>query len=433
MSKKNYLFLNAPTNAPTIHIIDTIVSQYSKVKLFIPKTVKGNKKVPCVATGCSWYVYYYFRNPETGKFDSRSKFDYKHGINRYKTIAQRKAFGEKLVIAYTTMLDNGYNPWNNTILKKDLNTFSIMTLSEAMNYAMEMKKKELATNTNTDWKHRLLNFQNFIKKMKFDVLPVTEINTKHIILFLNSLDLSGKSINNYRAFLSTIFSFLLNEMIVETNPVTAISKRKENPTKNKPFTPEEIDKIKKYLQDNDPGLLFYIRFVALAFLRPVEVCRLTVQDIDLSGNKLRVKTKTESTANVRIIPQLKEQLQLLNLQKYNPNDFIITRTGIPGPWIYKRTGTVATETTRTSVMSKRFKKVKEHLKFSDEYGIYSIRHTFALDLYGSFINEGCTSIEAELKMLPITRHKSISGLRNYLRGIGALIPKDYSNNITIKL
>jgi hypothetical protein len=60
-----------------------------------------------------------------------------------------------------------------------------------------------------------------------------------------------------------------------------------------------------------------------------------------------------------------------------------------------------------------------------------LRHSFAVDLYNSFINSGATTVEAEMKMLPITRHKSLSGLRNYLRDVGALLPKDYGHNFTI--
>jgi len=34
-------------------------------------------------------------------------------------------------------------------------------------------------------------------------------------------------------------------------------------------------------------------------------------------------------------------------------------------------------------------------------------------------------------MLPITRHTNENGLRNYLRDVGGLLPKDYGENYTI--
>lgn len=433
MSTKKYFIANAPINAPTIHIVNAAKVDYSKVKLYIATVVKNGKKVPSVAAGASWYVYFYYRNPATNKIDSKSKFDFKHGINRYKTVAQRKAFGQKLINAYTKMLEAGFNPWDKTVINNNEQEINNMTVRQSLNYALDQKRKEITQKTDEDWSYRLRAYLVFAEKQKHDILPITQIQPIHIIQFLNSLELSPKSINNFKSTLSALFTKLKDDLLITTNPAIGIKKRKENPQQNKPFTPAEITKIKEYLIVNDPGLLFYIRFVAFAFLRPVEVCRLTVGDIDLKGSKLRVQTKTERAATVRILPKLKKQLQLLKLQQYNATDFLITRNNTPGPWINTRTNKDAAEKTRAKVMSDRFRKVKKHFGFGNEYGIYSIRHTFALDLYNSFINSDCTTIEAELKMLPITRHKSITGLRNYLRGIGALMPKDYSGNITIDL
>lgn len=65
------------------------------------------------------------------------------------------------------------------------------------------------------------------------------------------------------------------------------------------------------------------------------------------------------------------------------------------------------------------------------HNIYSGRHTTTLDLYNSFKNQGLTDLESKHKLMTITRHKSISGLENYLRDIGASLPKDYSNDYTL--
>lgn len=422
MPKKIIITESVPKSVPKIFIIQPVAVNYSEPKLYIAKDTCGN---PTVAK--PWHVWFNFKNPKTGKFDNSSKFKFKHGINKYKTVAQRKEFGKSLVRVYATLLEEGFNPYTKEsaagfhLVQKDI------SLKNALQMAYDQKAVDLAASTRKDWEYRLKKFLEYAEAAGFADFNINDVGTFHIASFLNYMADSGqgpKSINNFRACLSGLWGKLANDTIATSNPVTVLKKRKENPQKNKPFTPEEITEIKNYLLANDPGLLTFIRFVAFAFLRPVEVVRLKVGDIDLKNNRLSVKTKTETRATVRIIPQLAEEIQKMQLHNFAKTDFVLTAAYTAGKWEAK-------ENTRTKFFSDRFTKVKDHFGFGSEYGIYSIRHSFALDLYNSFIAEGLTTVEAEFKLLTITRHKSIGGLRNYLRDVGAMLPKDYSKNITL--
>lgn len=434
MSKKIKFVTTVPKTVPKYYVVEPQSVNYSQPKLYIPKDKSGRPTVDR-----PWYVWFSYRNPETGKFDGKSKFIYKRGINRkYKTVEGRKRFGKQLIEVFTRLLEEGFNPYDKTIYYTDETEteMKFFTLQDGLEYAFELKKKEIARSTKSDWKYRLNKFLDWAMKTGIENIKIEEITSINIAAFFNSLAREGqspKSINNYRGCLSALWSKLVNDMIVTNNPVILIKKRKETPRRNKPFTPDEIKKIREYLQKTDPVLLLFIRLVGFAFLRPVEIARLTVGDIDLQRNMLTVRTKTETRATVRIVPQLAMELKKLNLGQYAKTDFLFTRDDVPGAWINARTGKPAAENTRTKVFSDRFNDLKKHFGWGDEYGIYSIRHSFAVDLYNSFINSGLTSMEAELKMLPITRHKSISGLRNYLRDVGALLPKDYGKNFSIRL
>ncbi|RRO19690.1 tyrosine-type recombinase/integrase [Flavobacteriaceae bacterium 14752] len=426
MTKIIKLKVNEPKIVPKVIEIRPMPKQYTLPKLFIPKDKNGK---PTVAKGKYWYVYYYFRNPETNALDSKSKFAVKHGINRLKTVAERKKYGKNLIEVYTELLASGFNPYEKqrttdlTELEKSYN------LNDALDYALATKKKTVADNTYKDWESRTEKFKTFAKSNGFINYPVKSITTKHFIVFLNNLEdkgLNAKTINNYRACLSSLFSFLVNDLIVETNPLSVIKKRKTNPVKNKPFTPTQIQDIKKYLEKNDPVLLDYIRFVGYAFLRPVEICRIKVGDVHLKDNLLYVKTKTQKVSHVFIINALKEVIKSRLYLNAKPDHYLMTLNKKAGAW---NVG----ETTKTKHFSDAFKVVKKKFNFGDDYSIYSFRHSFALDIYKSFIDEGLTETEAQLKMLPITRHKSLSGLRNYLRDIGSMLPKDYGHRYSINL
>ena len=70
--------------------------------------------------------------------------------------------------------------------------------------------------------------------------------------------------------------------------------------------------------------------------------------------------------------------------------------------------------------------------FSNFPDIYSFRHTAALDLFYSFVKQGNTEREAILKLMPITGHATEAALRNYLRDIGGMLPKDYGSDYTLE-
>jgi len=429
VSKKIIISGNLPKTLPKVFIIQTVEINYSQPKLYIPKDENGK-----ITLEKPWFVWFNYKEPGASKSEKWTKFKFRHNINRYGTKKQRKELGMRLVRVYTQLLDEGYNPFKKEVTGGFHLQQIEMTCKDALQMAFEQKKNELARKTIGDWKSRLNTFLKYAKAAGFADYNIADITSFHVASFLNYISDQGqgpKSINNFRGCLSALWGKLANDMVVAHNPVTVLKKRKEKPQKNKPFTPEEITQIKNYLLANDPGLLTFIRFVAFAFLRPVEVVRLTVGDVDLTNARLSVKTKTETRATVRVVPQLAEELQKMQLHNYNKTDFLLTPSGVPGNWANQRTGEPTAENTRTKEFSDRFTEVKKHFGFGAEYGIYSVRHSFAVDLYNSFINAGATTIEAEMKMLPITRHKSLSGLRNYLRDVGALMPKDYGKNFTL--
>jgi hypothetical protein len=99
---------NVPTNVPTLITIKVHHKNYSAVKLYIPK-VNGK---PTILPNKRWYVYYYFRNPETNKMQ---KFIFHYGINKLKTITERKEYGNAWVKAITILLEQALEDKNKII------------------------------------------------------------------------------------------------------------------------------------------------------------------------------------------------------------------------------------------------------------------------------------------------------------------------------
>ena len=103
---------------------------------------------------------------------------------------------------------------------------------------------------------------------------------------------SAKNRNNTRTDVSSIFIVLADKEIISGNFIHKIPVLKSNPEKNKSYTSTEETKIFEYLDKNNKLLSLYVKFISYNFLRPVEVNRIKVGDIDLNDKILKIKTKT---------------------------------------------------------------------------------------------------------------------------------------------
>lgn len=405
---------------PIVVPINLLKKMYTNPKIYIPKIEVDGKKVPTIEKGKYWYVYYYFRNPVTGNLE---KFIEKQGINLIKTITERKRAAKNLQKAVLLYLQKGYNPFEEfeeSIVDKD-----VFTMQEAFKLAIDEKSKVWSKATKKGNVVIFNLFINFLEKNKLLQEDIKKLNKRHVILFLNSLKVNPTTRNSYRRIISSVIGQLVADEIISNNFVNNIPKLKETPVKNKAFTKNEITEIKKYLLKHDPYLYTFIKFVMYGFMRPVEVTRIRIKDINLQRNIIQVQSKTEATATIYITSQLKETIVDMNLDQYNKNDFLFTKNFKPGIW------ETTTEKSKPNFFTNRFKKIKKALGYGPLYGIYSFRHSAAIDLFTSYIKKGLTDLEARHKMMPITRHKSIDSLNKYLRGIGASLPKDYSDDYTL--
>lgn len=426
MKKRDSVNKKVPRNVPRKLTFKVEALEYSEVKLYIPKDKKGK-----ITLTKYWYVWFNYKNPETGVFDEKSKFNYKLGINRYKTIAARKTVGKNMVAAFTELLQQGFNPFENIIVQDQTLSFETqaLPLAEAITKALQEKKTEWSESTYKSDHYRVLEFIDFAKVHNFDTIPSTELKRGHIVEFLKTLkarNLSNTSINNYRTTLSGVISKMVDNQHLEYNIVKNIPKLNARAVKNHPFSNNQVQDIKKHLQKHNPYLLDYIRVMAYSFLRNREVLRLQVQSVDLKNRILSIKTKTEQLEKVFITDQLLTIFEKMKLKNYGPTDYIFTRSGTPGTWN-------ADLKTKTKFFSDHFRSVKKNFHYGSEYTIYSFRHTFALNIFENHLKEGCNETEAMLKMLPMTRHKTLEALGRYLREKKKMLPKNYSNSITIDL
>jgi integrase len=392
-----------------------------------------------------WYVYYKFIDEATGKLKRMPNI--KAGANRYKTKKERLTILTPLKDALEYLLEKGLNPYSDpdlsllndektnpnhndtpaitkpqpevvAFIKPEVSVIEepIMTIKEAFEFALNIKKHSL---NNTSY----INFEGRIKRFKKtfdDSQPITSVTRKITNHYLNGIleTSSPRNRNNSRIDLSSLFEVLATNEIIPDNFIKKINILKAKPERNKTYTPEMQLKIYAHLETTDPLLLLFIKFICYNFLRPVEVCRLKVGDLDIKDKKLYVRAKNKAV-KIKIIPEILIK-DLPDLSSLNSEHFLFTPTQIGGEWI-------ATENNRRDNFSKRFKtNVKDHFNLGADYGMYSFRHTFITKLYRE-LRKSYSPFETKSRLMLITGHSTMTALEQYLRDIDAELPEDYSH------
>lgn len=365
-----------------------------------------------------WYVYYSFRNPETDKLERQTHIY--AGVNKFKTLRERKNAIKILAQAVENILESGYDPYE---VEEIVSTSEEekYTIEDAVTFSLELKKNTLKDNSFRDYRVRIKSFEKWLFANGFENRTINSVDKKTIVTFLNSVlsTTSAKNRNNTRAILSMFFQSLEDNDIIPDNFVKKINVLKSNPERNKTYSSKQEVDIFNYLKSNDELLLLFIQFISYNHLRPVEVVRLQIKDVNVKDRRIYVRAKNKAV-KVKIIPEILLST-LPDLEKFHPESYLFTPNGIGQEW-------ATNETDKRDYFSKRFKKVKDSLGLGKDYGLYSFRHTFITKLYHEFVKNS-TPFEAKSKLMLITGHETMVALDKYLRDIDAVLPEDYSQHI----
>jgi integrase len=295
-----------------------------------------------------------------------------------------------------------------------------MVFSDAFDFAFKLKEKEVSKATINDYKGKINKLLTWLSENCSDKKYIDELKRKDILDFLNAILLktSARTRNNYRSDLSSLFQILKNNELIAENHLKTIKVLSSKPEKHKRYTIEQQQDIFNYLEKEDEMLSLYIKFIYYGFMRPIEVSRLRIKDIDIKNKTLQFQSKTKKL-KTKIIPDILLE-DMPDISKLNKDGFLFTPDKIGGDWN-------ANEINRRDHFTKRFSKiVKNKFDLKEDYGLYSFRHTAITRLYNKLKND-VSEFEAKSKLMPITGHTTMIALEKYLRDIDADLPEDYSD------
>jgi integrase len=429
---------------PKIYTGGVAISAWSKL------TMKEKNK----ALSKDWFVYFSFREPTTGKLKKQPFI--KAGVNKLKTKRERYAFLKTMQQALLELLQYGFDPYqDNSALEKALFSVEITTkkkgaienqqeinnnatsiqqiivtkgtpknieatrpISEAFKITLDLKVNMMNKNSFVQYKSRICLFEKWLKKQKYYKNGIDFITKRTVIEYLNEVlkRTSSRNRNNSRTDIASMFQLLEDNELIKDNFVRKIPVLKSVPKRNKTYTPKQEEDIYVYLKEIDAHLLLFVKFISYCILRPIEICRLKIEDVDVEDRKLYVKAKNKPV-QIKIIPEILLD-SLPDLSEKDPKAFLFGRYQMGEFWD-------AEEVNKRNEFSKRFKAIKDHFKLGTEHGLYSFKHTFITKLYKAY-RETMSQHEAKSKIMPISGHSTMKALEKYLRDIDAELPDDYS-------
>ncbi|HEV2354529.1 MAG TPA: site-specific integrase, partial [Puia sp.] len=293
-----------------------------------------NWKPPKLYKGKRWWVEYQFRIPEELRHRYKGAkwkgFPVFEDINRYKT----DEYAELLLKAVTFGLEEGFNPfeYEKKVFLEFQQTANIApnkvwSCVEAFNYfTQEWEQRGLEPSTLTKLKRAIEVLTAFLTKIGKQQESVKSITREHVKAALRQaseeFEWSNRTFNNNKAALSTLFTFLESEKIVDANPTDKIDKKKTKSKKHRYYNPEQFARIREVMKEDDPLTYFATKLIYYLCIRAEkELKHFRVGNIFLDRRQVLMQAEEAKTDSDRFIPipdELMEELAYIRNNYHAP-------------------------------------------------------------------------------------------------------------------
>jgi integrase len=367
--------------------IDYMILNYTE-----PKLNKGKKPthIPKGSTLAKewaknmWYISLTYKGKQ---------YRIKNGINRIKNPEEKLYWAEVLLLSIKKELNNGEFSWANDFSFENVSDEKL-TLAEAVERYLDDLKKYARPKTVGSYRSKLRYLVEAFPENELDTITSKElenyfhrkihaITPAKIFIHNKSVELkkaipwTQKTVKNARGVFSAFFSWCKEYGYLKgNNPVTEILAKRiksevEIPRRNVAFTEEDSQTIMNYLDENDKNVAYISRIMYYTLIRPGEICKLRVKNVNLETRTITVplavskNTKNSIPEVVNIYSELYEILKNL-IKEETPKDYFL---------VSKSSTLIGEEPLTANRAYKRFKKALTALGLDNKgYTFYSFKH-----------------------------------------------------------
>lgn len=244
-----------------------------------------------------WRVYYSYRNPETNKFQRFRKSI----SSKILTKTRRHIKANEVIKAINIKLSTGWSPFAEEDPK-----FS--NLIGALKQILIIKERSTTRpRTYRTYKNMVHTFITWLEDKKLQGLSADELNFIHVRRYMDYLlttkNYSARTYNNHLIGMRTIFNVLIKREYIIISPFTKIEKLPFEEAEIVAFSNDELSIVVQQLPEYNYNLYIAAMLVFYCFLRPQEIMRIKIGDIDLKRKMIVVRgrvTKNKKQETIAI-------------------------------------------------------------------------------------------------------------------------------------
>lgn len=354
--------------------------------------------LPKLHTGKNWYVDFLCYDPVDGKM-RRKKFM----LDSIEKISLRKKRAAEIIATVTTKLRNGWNPWADASSERQYAKFTDVT-------ALYMKYIDKLTANNTlkkktayDYQSRMNMLQEYNQSRAVPIVYIYQFDQAYMSDFLDYIlldrDATARTRNNYRTWLSAFCSWLQEKKYIEKNCVEQIKCLVEGEKIRSAFTPQDLARLRNYLNETDKHFLLACMMEYYTFIRPDELSNIRLKDIYIKEQKVFVSSTISKNRRDGMVGLNDSLIRLMvELATFdNPSDC----------YLFGRDFRPSTKKADSRIFREYFNKVRAFLRFPRCYQFYSLKDSGIRDLANA---AGIVVARDQ------ARHSDISTTNKYLKG-----------------
>ncbi|MFJ1430992.1 tyrosine-type recombinase/integrase [Capnocytophaga canimorsus] len=341
--------------------------------------------------GTDWLIVFYAQNPHTGKLQR-----FRNRVPKHSNKKERQKFAQKMVETLNEKLYSGWSPFLENSERNELKTIAYSLDFFLKTLEKEAKDSVKRPATVNNWKNFIAIFQKYISENQKNITFISQIDIRICSHFIDCIYLqknsSVRTYNTRLKQLKALFNFFISKGFLSDNPAKNIKLKTTTEKKRVVLNDKEKQQLQQ-LKIDDFHFYVFCMTTYYCFIRPAELKKLKVSDVDLQNGFISVSaeiSKNRKTENVTIPNIFLEDLKK-HIGVANKNDFLFGRKFAPN-------------SIKSNKIQYVWNKIKKKYNFRKEVQFYSLKDTGITDLLNSGIPAVKVQTQARHSDLKITEH-----------------------------
>lgn len=367
----------------------------SAKKLLTTRDIVGYT-LPRLHTGKSWYVDFYAYDPTIDGLKRK-----KYMLDKYR-LKERKHIATVLVTNLTQQLIAGWNPFINNDKARSYTTWEVVVQRYVDFIKVSAEKGMLKPKTAADYRSRLAVLQSYIEESNIAIKYVYQFDKTFVVDFLDYIvfdkERSAKTRNNYRTWLSTLTTWLVDRQYIAENFIEGIKMMKEDEKYRDSIKTEDLHKLQKYTKEKRPSFYLACLMEYYTFIRPEELRHIKIGNISIKNQCVTIPadvSKNRKEQSVALNDKLLKVMIDQGIFSHPSQDYLFGKNLQPSG-----------EQIAVNRFRQEWVRVRKALGFPSSYQFYSLKDSGIRDLANA---EGIVVARDQ------ARHSDISVTNRYLK------------------